>query len=168
MFPVHDEVEAEELETVGALRVVETFLGRVHGECDGSLDVGQTLSQEGRVALLAQVLFELLVTPDTVGLGVVGTVLLNGIVRQVDELILDVGHVEHLGRQTQISLFEHIQLTRVVQQHQHPDIELELVQQVRLLQVLLNHERGRRDFYGAGIRVGIGRGLKGGLFKRGV
>ena len=75
------------------------------------------------------VLFELL-PADLVAifkLSVVVTVPLNGVVRKVDERVVDVVALVNFGRGSDIAFFKHVDLHFLSQQHPDSDVELAVI-----------------------------------------
>jgi hypothetical protein len=64
--------------------------------------------------------------PQAVRLGVVGTVLLEGVVGEVDVVVGEGVGVEAVGSgsEPQVALLEDVELPLMVQKHPHPDVEL--------------------------------------------
>lgn len=62
----------------------------------------------------------------TVTATVGGTVLLQGVIGQVHEVVAKRGGVQAVrsGSETQVALFKDVELAQMVQKHPHPDIEL--------------------------------------------
>jgi len=88
-------------------------------------------------------------------------VLLNGIISQVNVLIVDVlqVHLELRGRRSQVALFEDVELMVLVDEDPHADVKLTIVQQERPLNVFLDDKRIVLDF--------IARRVTAALFLRG-
>lgn len=74
---------------------------------------------------------------------VAGRVLLDGIVGQMDEIVVDVIELELLGRCADVPLLKEVKVVVLRQQCPHSDIELPFLNQEWPLDILLNHERAR-------------------------
>lgn len=153
---VDEEVQPEDLEAVLPLVLVDLLLHRAEGHVGDLLDP----APDAPHLLLGHVLAEV-AEGELVGvfeLAVVGGVLLDGVVGEVDEVVVDVVGGEGLGRGADVALLEEVDVHRFRQQRPHADVELPVVYQERLLNVLLDHERTRvqLELLGGTLRLRVG------------
>ena len=167
---VDEEVEPEDLEAVPALVLVDLLLDRAEGHVGDLLDPAPDPAH----LLLGHELREL-PEGELVGvfeLAVVGGMLLDGVVGEVDEVVVDVLGGEGLGGGADVALAEEVDVHRFGQQRPHADVELPAVYQERPLHVLLDDERTRvqLELLGGALRLRVGRldlgGLLGNLLQR--
>jgi hypothetical protein len=112
------------------------------GDSDDPLHLKVDAFEGGRVLVGGEVVAEDGDGAQTVGSGVVGAVLLEGVVGEVDVVVGERGGVEAVGGggEAQVALLEDVELPQVVQQRPHPDVELVPLHQQRVLDVFLQNQ----------------------------
>lgn len=138
---IYEEIQSEDLEAVLPLILVDLLLDRAKSHIGDLLDPAPDLPD----LLLGHVLAEVL-KGELVGvlkLPVVGGILLDGVIGEVDEVIVDVLGGEGLCGGADVALLEEVDVHGFGQQGPDADVELSVVYQEGLLDVFLDDEGTR-------------------------